>query len=104
MSDATTGRIAVEIDGELISIVPEYLDNRRRDCAEIERLLESGGMETIRFIGHRMKGSGGSFGFDEISDIGEALESAAQAADADAIRSAVNRLEGYLIRVAVTYI
>jgi len=104
MSDPTTGQTAVEIDGELISIVPEYLENRHRDCAEIERLLDSGGMEAIRVIGHRMKGSGGSFGFDEISDIGEALESAAQVADVDGIRSAVDHLEGYLSRVSVTYI
>jgi hypothetical protein len=51
-----------------------------------------------------MKGSGGSFGFDEISAIGEALEISALVADADGIRSAVGRLERYLARVSVVYI
>jgi HPt (histidine-containing phosphotransfer) domain-containing protein len=103
MGNAATGRIQVAIDRELITIVPEYLESRRRDCTEIERLLASGGMEDIRFIGHRMKGSGGSFGFDEISDIGEALEEAAQVPDAEGIKTAVSRLESYLARVLVVY-
>ena len=92
------------IDGELMPLVPEYLVNRHLDCDEIERLLAVGGMECIQGIGHRMKGSGGSFGFDEISVIGEELESAAQASDAEVIRSSVERLKSYLLHVSVTYI
>jgi len=97
-------RILVEIDQELIPVVPEYLESRRRDCAEIQRLLASGGMNYIQILGHRMKGSGGSFGFDEISEIGEALELAAQVLDTEGVRSAVVRLETYLARVSVAYV
>lgn len=104
MDNAAGERILVEMNHELIPVVPEYLENRRRDRAEIERLLASGGMEYILVLGHRMKGSGGSFGFDEISEIGEALEFAAQTSDAEAVRSAVARLDEYLARVVVTYI
>lgn len=104
MNNDSGERILVEIDQELMPVVPEYLESRRRDCAEIQRLLASDGMKCIQIMGHRMKGSGGSFGFDEISEIGEALETAAQAADAAGIGSAVKRLEKYLARVSVAYI
>ena len=104
MDNVADERILVEIDLALMPVVPEYLENRRRECAVIERLLASGGMEYIQGIGHRMKGSGGSFGFDEVSDIGEALEFAAQFADAEGVRSAVGRLESFLARVSVAYI
>jgi HPt (histidine-containing phosphotransfer) domain-containing protein len=104
MDNVAGERIPVEIDQELMPVVPEYLEHRRRDCAEIKRLLASGGLARIQVMGHRMKGSGGSFGFDEISAIGEALEFAAQVSDADGIRTAVGRLEGYLARISVTYI
>lgn len=97
-------RILVGIDQELMPVVPEYLEGRRRDCAEIERLLASGGMTCIQSLGHRLKGSGGSFGFDEISAIGEALEFAAQVSDAEGVRSALGSLESYLARVSVAYI
>ena len=104
MDNAVGEMILLEIDHELKPIVPEYLENRRLDCAEIEGLLATGGMEYIQIMGHRMKGSGGSYGFDEISAIGEALELAAQVADVEGIRSAVRRLERYLDRVSVVYI
>jgi len=102
MGNAAGERILVEIDPDLLPVVPDYLESRRRDCAEIERLLVYGGMEYIQTLGHRMKGSGGSLGFDEISEIGEVLELAAQVPDADGIKSAVGRLERYLARVSVT--
>jgi HPt (histidine-containing phosphotransfer) domain-containing protein len=104
MDSAEGELIPIEIDQELMPVVPEYLESRRRDCAEIERLLAAGGLERIQAIGHRMKGSGGSFGFDEISAIGEALEFAAQIPDAEGIRAAVGCLETYLAHVSVAYI
>lgn len=94
----------MEIDRELMPVVPEYLAYRQQDCAEIERLLDSGAMETILALGHRLKGSGGSFGFDEITAIGEALELAARAPDVAGVKAAVARLERYLARVSVRYI
>ena len=104
MDEAKIEKTVVEIDQELLQVVPGYLESRRRDCAKIERLLASGRIEDIKFLGHQLKGSGGSFGFDEISDIGEALECAAQVRNADGIKSAVERLERYLARVAVAYV
>jgi HPt (histidine-containing phosphotransfer) domain-containing protein len=97
-------KTSVEIDTELISVVPDYLDNRRRECRLIEELLADNRFNEIQSVGHRMKGSGGSYGFDEISEIGEALETAAHDSDAETIRSAVSRLEKYLASVTVTYI
>ena len=97
-------RIRIEIDKELVTVVPEYLENRRLDCLLIERRLAEGDLAEIRSLGHRMKGSGGSYGFDEISEIGEDLECAALVSDADGIRAAIERMKSYLSRVTVTYI
>jgi HPt (histidine-containing phosphotransfer) domain-containing protein len=96
--------ILIELDRELMPVVPEYLENRCLDCAVIEKLLGTGDLESIQMLGHRMKGSGGSFGFDEISDIGEELEFAAQGPDVEGIKSAVIRLKRYLAHVSVAYI
>lgn len=96
--------ILVEIDQELQSVIPVYLESRCRDCTEIKHLLASGSMDGIMFLGHQLKGSGGSFGFDEISEIGEALEHAVRVLDFVGITSAVDRLERYLERVSVIYV
>ena len=46
-----------------------------------------------------MRGSGGAFGFQAITDIGAALQQAAESADTDASRKWVGELSNYLDRV-----
>ena len=38
-------------------------------------------MEVVQSLGHGMKGAGGSWGFQRITDIGAALEQMAESAD-----------------------
>lgn len=96
--------ITVEVDVEVQSIVPEFLENRKKDCLLIARLLEEGDFSKIRTLGHRLKGAGGSFGFDDISEIGEDIEKAALTADKDTISGRIMRLSAYLQRVVVVYV
>ena len=96
--------ITVEIDSEVQSIVPEFLENRKKDCLLIGSLLAAGAFSEILTLGHRMKGAGGSYGFDRISEIGEAIENAAQAADKETIVRSVQQLAEYLERVVVVYV
>jgi HPt (histidine-containing phosphotransfer) domain-containing protein len=104
MDSSENTAVLIEIDQELIPVVPEYLENRRLDCSLVERLLAEDNLAEIKSLAHRMKGSGGSYGFDEISEIGEALERAAVESDAAGISSAVKQLRIYLSRVSVVYV
>jgi hypothetical protein len=46
-----------------------------------------------------MSGSGGAFGFQAITDIGVALQQAAESGDTDASRKWVGELSSYLDRI-----
>ena len=94
----------VEIDSELEPIVPEFLENRKKDCLTILNLLDTDSFSEIRTLGHRMKGAGGSYGFDEISEIGEAIEDAALNGDKGIIRNCIARLSVYLEHVVAVYV
>ena len=96
--------ITVEIDSEVQSIIPEFIENRKKDCLRIDSLLEAAAFDEIRILGHRMKGAGGSYGFDDISVIGEAIEKSAMAGNREIIGREVMRLSDYLERVAVVYV
>lgn len=96
--------IRVKIDDEIKSIVPEYLEKRKKECVLICRLLEAEAFSEIRILGHRMKGTGGSYGFEDISEIGEEIEEAALATDKEAISKSLRQLTSYLERVVVEYI
>ena len=96
-------KIAVQIDPDLEDLIPGFLQNRRNDIDAVSAALAAGELDKIRVIGHSMKGAGGGYGFDAITDIGASMEEAALAEDPDAIKGCVGQLEDYLARVEVTY-
>ena len=102
--DAGQAKIIVHIDPDLEAIVPGFLANRRRDLATIEGCLKQGDLNTIRMLGHRMKGDGGGYGFDQISTIGDDLEQAALTQDVPSIEKQVTLLKEFLSRIEVVYI
>ncbi|MBA2487390.1 MAG: Hpt domain-containing protein, partial [Nitrospira sp.] len=54
-------------------------------------------------LGHRMKGDGGGYGFDQISTIGHHLEEAAQIKDLVTLQRQQEYLRDFLARVTVVY-
>ena len=94
-------RIVVYVDSDLEDLIPMSLDNRHRDVDDIRRLLREGNMGEIRRLGHSMKGSGGGYGFDEISEIGRDMEEAAKGGNMEEIEKLNNRLAEYLSVVEV---
>ena len=95
------GDIVVYVDPDLADLIPGYLENRRRDVQEIERLLLEDDLQEILRLGHSMKGSGGGYGFEGITLIGGEIEEAARRGDKDAVSTLKERLAGYLSRVKV---
>lgn len=84
-------------------IVPVFFDVRRKDIATIHIALEKGDYGTVILRGHSIKGAGGGYGFDAITDIGREIEEAAKTRDREKILKLVNELSDYLERVEVIY-
>jgi len=96
-------KIIVHGDAELEGLIPGFLENRSKDVKTLEVAMGKGDYETIRKLGHTMKGAGGGYGFDVITDIGRSLEQAAKAMNPDEILRCVNELSYYLERIEVVY-
>jgi HPt (histidine-containing phosphotransfer) domain-containing protein len=101
--EAGLEKILVQIDPDLQEIVPGFLENRRRDLTTIDSCLQQGDLDTIRLLGHRMKGDGGGYGFEQISTIGHFLEQAALLKDRVALKNQREQLQDFLARVTVIY-
>jgi HPt (histidine-containing phosphotransfer) domain-containing protein len=95
--------ITVYIDQGLEEIVPGFLENRRHDVQTLETALQENNLAQIHTIGHRMKGDGGGYGFDAISEMGAALEHAADREDRTAVRRHIADLADFLARLRVVY-
>lgn len=96
-------RITIKVDADFEDIIPKFMQNRRSDIRRMLEALEQADYETIRVLGHGMKGFGKSYGFAFISEVGSRLEQAAQQRSAEEIKAGVNGLADYLDRVHVVY-
>jgi CheY-like chemotaxis protein len=79
--------------------IPAYLQNCRQNVIAMLDALDRVDFETVKFLGHQMRGSGGAYGFQTITDIGAALQQAAERADTDESRMWVGELSRCLDRV-----
>ena len=96
-------RIVVEIDEELSDLIPGFLERKREDARTLVTLVEQGDADAIGRLGHRMKGEGGSYGLDAISNIGRELEQAGKTHDMPAARRLSGELSGFLDRLEILY-
>lgn len=96
-------RIRIKVSSEIRDLIPDYLKNRHGNITSIRERLEHGNFNDIQTIGHMMKGSGESYGFDQITLIGKNIERAAKEKSADAVRKAVDDLSEFLERLEVIY-
>jgi len=94
-------KIVVQVDADLEDLIPGYLQNRRQEVDAILHALENQDFKTIRVLGHTMKGTGGGYGFDAITEMGRGLEAAAKDKNVHAIRQGAADLLDYLQAVEV---
>ena len=96
-------KIRIQIEKDLVEIVPGYLENRRQDLLTLQAALGAGDYVTIAGIGHRIRGTGAGYGFEWLSAAGATLETAGKTADAASIQKAIMEITDYLNRIEVFY-
>ena len=97
-------KIIVQVDSSLEDLIPIFLKSRQKDIIDILHALEQDNFETILFLGHNMRGSGGGYGFNYLSEIGLMLELAAKEKDVEKIRKQVQEIVNYLEKIEIVYV
>ncbi|HXV60999.1 MAG TPA: response regulator [Vicinamibacteria bacterium] len=89
----------VAVDPDLVDLVPGFIENQRANTELILESARAGDFETVRRLGHNMKGTGKGYGFDAISTYGASLERAARRAAETDVEQIVEELDEYLTSV-----
>ncbi len=71
-----------------------YIKHTSKELDKIK--LDSDSLDAIRTFGHNIKGSGGMYGFDEVTNIGLQIENAAKESDLDSIKLSLSELGDFL--------
>lgn len=93
----------VVVDKDLQDLIPGFLKNRETDIEKLTKAIEEEDYETIRIIGHSMKGFGSGYGFHFVTEIGKVIEEAGLKKDLKKANESLERLKLYFANIEIRY-
>ena len=93
-----SGPTSPGLNARVAARVPAYLENCRENIVAILTALDRNDLGSVTYLAHNMRGSGGAYGFQTITDIATALEAAAAMADRNGAVAAATALSSFLDR------
>jgi HPt (histidine-containing phosphotransfer) domain-containing protein len=99
----TTDRIILTIDKDLEELIPGFLQNRHKDVTVLKDALAQGKIDTLKSVGHSLKGVGGGYGFDGLSEIGAEIERLAKTGETAGIAELIVRMDEYLDKIDIVF-
>jgi len=84
------------IPEELLPLVPDFLRRRKQDIVNLQKSIKEKDYQAILFIGHQLKGIGSSYGFHDVSHIGERLEIASRSQNDKELQFWTNHLSSII--------
>ncbi len=85
--------ILSDVEEELIPELPRFFENYRNDLDQLKQSLDERDQESIKSTSHRIKGSSGSWGFQDIHEAAVKLEEASKSGDWNGMEDHLNTLE-----------
>lgn len=98
-----TEKKTVKIDPDLKDLFPVYLENTRGHLAAMPQFLKDERFDALWAVGHKLHGSGGGYGLDFLTELGERLEAAAKGCDRPAIEAQIKELGDFLDSLEIEY-
>ncbi len=94
----------VEIDADLANLIPRYLNNCQGDLHFARRLLDNGDYWLLAGMAQRIRDSAASYRFEGLGEIAQAIGSAADRRDAEAVDASLRDFDAFIRSVRVEYI
>jgi hypothetical protein len=97
-----TQKIRLKVEPVLKELVPDFLENRRRDLERMRQALRAGDLSAIRDVGQNIRCFSRVYGFDELTALGEEIRCAADECSTLRIVHLQGQLADYLSRVELS--
>ncbi len=91
------------VDERLAKLIPKFMAAQKEQLRQMKTALTNGQFETLKFLGHQMKGSGGGFGFTALGTFGSEIERAAHDGDSHDLGKCISQIDDYLAQVKIEF-
>ena len=88
------------VTAEILEFHALYLEYLRGEIDTFRSFLARRDLKEIRELGHRLKGSGGSYGFCQISELGEEIQYLPDSSGWEDVETLLHQLEEMYERIA----
>jgi HPt (histidine-containing phosphotransfer) domain-containing protein len=78
---------SIYVDPDLADYIPTFVENRKKELEQAQATLKANDFESLRALGHTLKGCCASYGFIELGDLGKKLEDMAKNEKSEEISS-----------------
>ena len=84
-------------DEEWAEMQEMYINFTSKELEKIQDSMDTATMESLRTFGHNIKGSGGMYGFDRVTELGAKIETAANEDKLEDIKYFFKDLNDFLV-------
>ena len=73
-----------------------YIKHTTKELAKIQEDIDNIIIDSLRTFGHNIKGSGGMYGFEEVTNLGTKIEASAKVNDRNKVKLLLEELSDFL--------
>lgn len=96
-------KFTVKIDKELADLIPNFMEGRKKEIPILEKALKDSDFETLKSIGHKLKGNAPGYGFNLLGTHGAALEIAGRNKRLEDAQKIISQIKDYVAGVQVEF-
>ncbi|MBF0565656.1 MAG: hypothetical protein HQK89_10470 [Nitrospirae bacterium] len=101
---SVNGKVSVSVESKHQERVEKFLTKRKSDVQEIADSISRAEYPSIKMMGELIKKSAGNFGMEDLKNLGQAIETAANIKDSGKLKELAVELGAYLESLEVKYV
>ena len=102
-SDVKGAGSIVSLDKDFAEIIPVFINDVIQSVSTMKEALSVNDFQTIHKISHQIKGAGGGYGLEVVSEIGNVINMAAKQKNGTEISKLLEKLIHYLQHIKITF-
>ncbi|MEO5358074.1 MAG: hypothetical protein H7844_12360 [Nitrospirae bacterium YQR-1] len=94
-------KIVVTVDPKHKDRIPKFLSSRQKDVKEMEDCVKQGDYPSIKMLGGMIKKSSDGIGLEDLKNLGQAIETAANLKDSGKIKELLIQYTDYVSKLDI---
>lgn len=97
-------KVKVEIDADLQDLVPQFVENRKKDLDSFDLLIQNNDLVALGQLAHKVKGAAAGYGFLQLSQLAADMEKAVKDSDQKVLPEILKKMRDHFLNIDIHYV